>query len=276
MRACYSCGRPISEGEAFARITIADTVYLVCCPMCLSAVEAGNVQRQMVSRRVDDPLMRVSVEYIPALLVGGDSFCVRAPEPNKRHLVVSDISGHGVTSSLVSARLEAEIEALTGGDVRPEQLARRLNEWMREHLRDGTAYMTLFHAVVDFAKEELTYLNCGHLPQLLYSVADGSLRRLESQTFPVGLFDSSALDDARPTTVHFEAGDYLLLFTDGLTDMVLDGTEEIGLEGLLSRLSQSEAASGRWSSVLEAIASRQRSSTEDDIFAAMIELQASR
>ena len=49
MSSCYSCGRPISEEEVFARLTIADTVYLVCCPMCMSAVEAGDVQRREIS-----------------------------------------------------------------------------------------------------------------------------------------------------------------------------------------------------------------------------------
>ena len=272
MSVCYSCGRPVSDEEAYAKIRVAGAVYLVCCPMCMTAVEAGDIQRQMVTTAVDDPLMRVSVEYVPALLVGGDYFCVRVPNAANRHLVVSDISGHGVTSSLVSARLAAEIDGFTSADASPVELARALNSWMRSHLRDGTAYLTMFHAVIDFPNRELTYLGCGHPPQLLWSGEGVGFRKLAPQTFPVGLFDDAALDGAVPTTVHFDAGDVLFLFSDGLTDMLLGDGTELGLEGLEARLRPPPGLPESWSKLVEEIARRSRPPDEDDILAAMIEL----
>jgi hypothetical protein len=47
---CHVCGNPTTEEKAYARIALSDRVYLICCPMCLTAIQAGAVQRRMVAK----------------------------------------------------------------------------------------------------------------------------------------------------------------------------------------------------------------------------------
>lgn len=72
MSRCQSCGRPITESEAYARIALGGDTYFFCCPMCLTAAEAGQVQRKMIPQSFSNERVTVFVEYLPALLVGGD------------------------------------------------------------------------------------------------------------------------------------------------------------------------------------------------------------
>lgn len=105
MGRCHVCGNPTTEQTAYARIALTGQVYLICCPMCLTAIQAGAVQRRMNSRSHSSPRASVLVEYLPAVQVGGDYGWAHAVDDDRMYAVVADVSGHGITSSLVASRL---------------------------------------------------------------------------------------------------------------------------------------------------------------------------
>lgn len=66
---CFACGRSIPPGEGLKRIKVGTDTYFICCPMCLTVLEAGQVQWKMLPSSFSDDLVEVLVEYLLALQI---------------------------------------------------------------------------------------------------------------------------------------------------------------------------------------------------------------
>lgn len=232
MNRCHSCGRALAEKQAYARVKVGGETYLFCCPMCQSAFNAGALQRRMILQAFSDDRASILVEYLPALQVGGDYTCIRAVGDDKLYVIVADISGHGIGSSLVMSRIGAEIERLvqTGEDI--VTMAEVLNNLMTSSIGEDM-YLTLFGSEIEFPARTISYVNCGHPAQLLWSQKHQKYTRLESQHLPVGVFGPEMFKRPQRTSVEINTGDKLMLFTDGLLELKLEDGSELGELGLI-------------------------------------------
>lgn len=273
MSECHSCGRSIKESEAYARIVLGGIAYLLCCPMCVAAIEAGQVQRRMIPQSFSDERIKVIVEYLPALLVGGDYACIQSQGDNQLLLLVADVSGHGIAPSLVMSRLSSEIEHLADGSKDVAELASALNNLMGPMSAEHGFYLTLFASVIDFSRHTITYANCGHPPQLLWSQEDQLYIRLEPENLPVGLFDSKVFGSVKKNVAPVRPGDRLWLFTDGLLGLE-ENNSELGEAGVLelfqALVSTPTPEAERYLS--ERIKALQRTHSEDDVLSVLVEL----
>lgn len=227
---CYACGKPVAEGDAYAKFTLSGEVFLLCCPMCVSSMEAGRVQRALIPSSFSDGRVDVFVEYLPAFQVGGDYACIRYSPRNKLYAVVGDVSGHGITSSLLMSRLGAEIERFVADDGELTVMVKALNGWMRAVAGDEGLYVTLFAAIIDFDARKLSYVNCGHPPQPFWSGSNQKRIALDPGNMPVGMFGDDRFGDVQEMWLDVGAGDKLMLFTDGMSDLWsdrVDGEEDV-------------------------------------------------
>ncbi len=234
---CCACGRPLEPASAYKRLELGEIESYVCCPMCLDALRAGLVQRKMIPESFADKRVSVLVEYLPARQIGGDYVHIK-DFGGVLHFLVLDVSGHGITSSLVMSRVSTLLDGLLEGGEAPPDVARRLNEWMREHVGDVHLYATMFHAVIDFRGSRLLYLSCGHATQLFWPHSRRGFLRLESQTTPIGLFDEKTFQVPDPAEIEIHPGDRLVLFTDGLPDVECPGEAPLGLDGVIRMLTE--------------------------------------
>jgi len=186
----------------------------------------------MVLPHSSDSRASVDVEYIPALQVGGDYICVRRVGEDKLCVVVADVAGHGIASSLVMSRASFETERLLQSSDDLAATAQALNRFMRSSA-GGERYLTLFGAEFDFFTQTITYVNCGHPAQLLWSQKLQRFTLLRSEHMPVGMFDDETFGTPLKVTLDLHAGDRLLLFTDGVLELRLRDGRELGQEGLI-------------------------------------------
>jgi serine phosphatase RsbU (regulator of sigma subunit)/predicted enzyme related to lactoylglutathione lyase len=174
---------------------------------------------------------------IQARQVGGDYFDFLAlGQDAQGHgrlgMVVGDVSGKGIAAALLMANLQANVRSQSAMAVdHPECMLASVNQLFYANSADGS-YATLFFAEYDEAGRALRYANCGHLPGLLLR-ADGELVRLESTGTLLGLFGEW---DCAMRECTLEAGDTLLLYTDGVTESFNDADEDFGEERLVSAL----------------------------------------
>ncbi len=272
---CHSCGRSISEADAFARIALGPQTYFVCCPMCMTALEAGQVQRRMIPRSFSDDRVAVFVEYLPALQVGGDYAYVRYTGPDELSLIVADVSGHGVTASLIMSRLSADVESMVGAGEKPARVAARMNEWMRGIAGQQLMYLTLFASKMNLASHTLEYVNCGHPTQLLWSNRKREFVPLMSMNMPIGLFDAAEFGTPQPTTIEVHPSDRLFLFTDGLLELKVGEGEELGVHGV-ARLFESNAelaCDAAATEIFRRIGVAQQKDRHDDVLAIVCEMR---
>lgn len=67
------------------------------------------------------------------------------------YVIVADVSGHGISSSLVMARVGPEIERLVQAGEDIAAIAEALNSFMTSRLAEEEMYLTLFGSEIDFA-----------------------------------------------------------------------------------------------------------------------------
>lgn len=212
-------------------------------------VQARTFQQSLLRARVR-PFRggQVTLLLHPSGHVGGD--LVGAFPVGARHmgLFAIDVSGHGVSAALMTARLAGlfsgespasniGMEPCAGGGFRPRSpamVAARLNRMMLHELA-SEHYCTLFYAVLDIAAGEVCMVQAGH-PHPLVQRAGGGIEVLGSGGLPIGLIDEAEHGEF---TCRLAPGDRLLVVSDGVTESVTtDGDQlgEAGLADLLHRL----------------------------------------
>jgi phosphoserine phosphatase RsbU/P len=149
--------------------------------------------------------------------------------------------GHGVRSALVTAILRALLDDLAPRQPDPGLFLAEMNRKLAAMLKqtEGPLFATAFYLVADVAAGRMRCANAGHPPPLHLQRRGGLVSRLAQpkSTGPaLGLFP-----DALYPTAEFPlaAEDVVLLFTDGLFEVVdAGGEEDYGQERLLAATRQ--------------------------------------
>jgi serine phosphatase RsbU (regulator of sigma subunit) len=201
------------------------------------AVNMGRrIQQSFLPRRLPEiPGYEVGAWWRPAELVSGDYYDIVRLRDGRLGLVVADVSGHGVGPSLLMASVRAMVHVLTRRRTEPGDIVPLLAETIAPDL-DGGTFLTLLMAALDPYTHELTYVNAGHGPALLFHRNGLEFQPLKSTSLPLGfLVDFSPLPGLKLT---MEPGDLLILATDGLIELLNDDREMFGrsrLEQLIRR-----------------------------------------
>jgi serine phosphatase RsbU (regulator of sigma subunit) len=203
------------------------------------AARRRALEREMtIARQIQIALLPESLPEVPGYSlfatndasrsVSGDFYEVQTRDNSDAPvIVIADVSGKGMSASLVAASLDAllmgPIEVGHSTDAICARVSRRL------HARTPPErYATAIIASLDPKTGVLSYTNAGHNAGLLVR-ADGSGERLESNGLPLGLFPIAEYERAEVTLA---PGDLVVLYTDGITEAANANGDEFGLERL--------------------------------------------
>ncbi len=191
-------------------------------------VEARNLQQALIrDRHARFGPSAVSLTLQPSGHIGGDLVGFFTGGPNELGLFSLDVSGHGVASALLTARLAAELSGQTPdrnialcedaqGNVvmrPPHETAERLNRmFMKEIKTEQYFTMTLASVRLDTGQVQIVY--CG-APGALLQDGSGSISVHFSPGYPIGM-----IEDATWTSEDFtmQPGSRMLFFSDGITE----------------------------------------------------------
>ena len=214
-------------------------------------IEAKKLQQSLVSDRYRDfGMAEVSMLLQSSGHVGGDLVGRFDVSPTRIGIYGIDVSGHGVSSALMTARLAGYLSstspeqniALTkqhdGSYVPlpPSETLAILNQLILSEI-ETELYFTMVLADVDLETGHVTMAQAGH-PHPVVQRANGSVEMLGSGGLPVGLIEGAEYDQF---DVSLAAGDRLMIYSDGVvecadSDGALLGDE--GLETILRELRQ--------------------------------------
>ncbi|MEU2336769.1 SpoIIE family protein phosphatase [Streptomyces sp. NPDC006654] len=175
--------------------------------------------------------LEVASRYQPAgatVEVGGDWFDVIPLEGGRTALVVGDVMGSGINAAATMGRLRTATTTLASLGLDPAVLL--------EHLDKTTSGLdhsiaTCVYAVHDPRRRQVRIANAGHLPPA--RVRPG--RPPELLDLPTGVPLGVGGIPFATTTVDFEPGDELVLYTDGLVETRSHALDE-RLDALLALL----------------------------------------
>ncbi len=191
---------------------------------------ARVVQKQMLTAELPaGEHVSFDVRYLPREMVGGDFYQVRSLPDGGFSAFLGDSAGHGPAAALYSALVYAMIEECEELMGDPAALCGAVNRLACARA-GGLGFFTAVCFVVDAAGAGATYCSAGH-PPLLLQRSDGAAPELLTESdLPIGV-DADASYHAG--SVELAAGDRLLAYTDGVTDIVTGPEARLGFAGLV-------------------------------------------
>ncbi|MDA8019330.1 MAG: SpoIIE family protein phosphatase [Thermoanaerobaculia bacterium] len=224
------------------------TVKIENCWLLEDQNEKRRMEEQLaVGAQIQRGLLPAAVPELPGydlaglnrscFEVGGDYYDFLQKDDGKLALIVADISGKGVAAALLMAVLQASIRALVPMVSNPTDLMNRLNRALVENTPDNR-FATVFYGELDPRAHRLEYVSGGHNPCLLWTPGQG-MQTLDSSGPIVGLVSRASYTSR---VVELPAGSTLMLYTDGVTELLTEEGGEFGLDPLFEILRSSDDA----------------------------------
>lgn len=190
--------------------------------------EACKLQQSLVKERYRSfGSAQVSLMLHPSGHVGGDLVGFFPINARRVGLYGIDVSGHGITSALMTARLSGYLSGSSPDqnialiqteygiyDARdPAELAAFLNALVLQEMSTDS-YFTLIYADVDLISGRVALVQAGH-PYPAVQRKGGEIEFLGTGGMPIGLIDDAQYETI---TTQLNPGDRLLLASDGITE----------------------------------------------------------
>ncbi len=204
---------------------------------------ARTIQQSLLPQSMPNvPGYAVAARNRACYQVGGDYLDVVVEPDGSLLIVVADVAGKGLASALICTAFRSAFRALAMQSLTLKELAARLSQ---QHWDEGEEnrrrYVTAAFVRLDAAGSELEVVNAGHNPVFLVMPGDvaGGSRTIDASGAPLGLLSGNRYVTER---LKFPKGARLLLYTDGLTEVVNehDEEDEFGSERLMETFRATE------------------------------------
>ncbi len=200
---------------------------------------ARDVQASLIpSQTPQIPGWQFAAYWNPAREVAGDFFDfidhVGEGSHAQHGIVIADVSDKGMHAALFMALTRSVLRAATTARQSPADSLKQSNRLLCADSTGGM-FVTLFYAQLDTRNNEMTYVNAGHNPPLVYRAKTKTVELLERTGTMLG-FDETMKFGQR--AVQFHPGDLVVLYTDGVTEAFNPADEQFGEERLLSVLQE--------------------------------------
>ncbi|SRR6266851_1073730 len=170
---------------------------------------------------------RTSASSIPCRSIGGDFYDYVDLPTGAFGFALGDVAGKGPPAALLSAMMQGIFAAQAAASDTPCQTIARVNLALYKRGIESR-FVTLMYGSLE-PDGRLTYCNAGHNPPLV--VGKGGVRRLEVGGPIVGLFEHAVFQEE---TVRLSSGDWLIVFSDGVSEAMAANGDEYGEERILA------------------------------------------
>src|SRR5437588_8854721 len=196
---------------------------------------AASIQRNLLPK--EGPQFRgvsFSAHFEPTASIGGDYYDVFNIDKTRLAVANGDVSGHGLTTGLVMARVKDAITTLVEQGAEETSLFHRLNDLVYRST-ERRAFMTLAFTIFDLERGTIRHTNAGHLyPYLLREGQPPA--GIEVPSLPLGVRAEIRTHTAE---VELREGDAVIYLSDGIIEAQDEHGEPFGFVQLESLLSQS-------------------------------------
>jgi phosphoserine phosphatase RsbU/P len=183
---------------------------------------------------------------IPARQVSGDYFDYIKVDDEHLGVVIADVSGKGVPASLIMAICRSVLRAEARLGQSPAEVLRKVNRQLYPDIKEDM-FISMAYVILDHKNNHVTLSRGGHDAPLLYRAASGEVEVLKPPGMALGIDSGDVFDRITgDLSVPLERDDCLVLYTDGVTEMLDANGGEFGPERMIRsvRASASEGAQG--------------------------------
>ena len=196
---------------------------------------AAVIQQSFFRQQVDD-IKKYEVGYFSRPMVGvsGDLYDFYKTGDRLDGLGVFDVSGHGISSGLVTMLVKNIIhqEFYNQKDAELWEIVNQINDRVIEEKGEIQNYLT--GVLVRLYEDKFELVDAGHPAPILYKKSTGECNYIELGDKSVGVIGIAGFPVFYESIFcDFEDGDELILFSDGVIDIKNENGEYFGKERLL-------------------------------------------
>lgn len=203
---------------------------------------AALIQKAFLSKKPQDYKMwSVGTKNVPMIGVTGDLYCVFDNNKKLDGLGLFDISGHGISSGLLTMLAKNTIEQQfydnidANGKEELWETVDKINKQIIEEKGEVQNYLT--GILIKITDNRLELVNAGQPEPIIYRKKSNTfefLRKDKNSVGAIGISDFPTFYISQ--YFEMESGDQLFLYTDGLTDCLNGKNEEFGSNRVIESL----------------------------------------
>ena len=196
---------------------------------------AKNLQQKLILKKLPSlHNMNFHIRCEPAKQVGGDYLTLHKASDEIVYMILTDAMGKGMSASFFalmshmafhSIILRTDAESLT-----PAEILMSANRVMASDFDLFGMFMTAFVGKVDLRDGVLSYASAGHCPPIIQR-KNQPPELLDVTDYMMGVEPDTEYENL---SAEFPAGSKILVYSDGLTDVMDSDGEMLGVEPLLA------------------------------------------
>lgn len=165
---------------------------------------------------------------LPARMVGGDLYDMIQLDEDSVGISIGDVSDKGVAAAIFMSIFCSVLRAEAPHMDSPAEALLRVNQHLLE-LNDAGMFVTALYGVLNRRSRTFSYARAGHHTPLLYDSAGKEIPIPLDHGQMLGFFSRPELDTQ---TIDIPPGSTLLLYTDGMFDIMDENQETFGEQRL--------------------------------------------
>jgi len=178
------------------------------------------------------PNLCFAASYRPALNIGGDFYDVLEIGPDEFYFVVGDVSGKGIPAALLMAQSLSTLRLIIKSGISPVDALTRWNEMICGHTIRGM-FITAILGRITPSKHLVELSSAGHCQPFRVAPGERVTQMQVENAPPLGILNGLKY---HLTSVTTEPGEWMVFYTDGLTESFNPDNqllESAGVEQLL-------------------------------------------
>jgi sigma-B regulation protein RsbU (phosphoserine phosphatase) len=173
------------------------------------------------------PQMDIFGAIEPAQDVGGDLYDFFLLDGNRICFIIGDVSDKGIPAALFMAMVRTAFRMAALAANEPiEVILRRLNDFLCES-NHSQMFVTVFAGILDLRDGTIDYADGGHEPPYIVKASGGAAMIEKIGGLALGFIPGY---EFRRGVISLDAGDSLLLYTDGITEAMDSGHQLFGVD----------------------------------------------
>lgn len=178
---------------------------------------AKKIQETSLTAPIFNDQIQIESYYKASSELSGDIYGFYQINEHQYGVILLDVMGHGISSSLITMSLQSLFHRLISKGSTANIVMKELDNHLHDlfqHSEDAWHYCTAIYLLIDTKERTIEYINAGH-PPAIYQDPAGKQQELHTLTPPIGAFEGI---DFQSHMITYKKGGRLLLYTDGVSE----------------------------------------------------------
>ncbi len=196
---------------------------------------AQRVQKALLPAKLDHPDSFEICAYSNAAdEVGGDYYDTYKLDENRYVLIIGDVSGKGTSAAFHMSQMKGVFHSLIQLNLSPAQFMVKANSALSKCL-ERNHFITASIFLINIAEQKICHSRAGHVPTLFYQSKESKSDFMLFDGLGLGILRNKNYENhVHEKTFTYEAGDILVLITDGIVEAKNQKGHQFGFERIRS------------------------------------------